>query len=159
MIDGDAVVHEIDLPVPPESVFAMFVEPDQLLRWLGVSADLDPRPGGRFRWEVAPGEYCEGQYVEVEPHSGIVVTWGWTDPAFNLPPGSSRVEVTLTPIGEGTRLRLVHDQLPGELRLIHDDGWRRFLERLAAVAAGRDPGDFPTERPEERLQQIHEGRR
>ena len=58
MIDGDAVIHEISLPVPVEQVFEMFTDPRQLVRWIGISADLEPQPGGRFRFEVVPGQFC-----------------------------------------------------------------------------------------------------
>ena len=158
MIDGSAVVHELDLPAPPERVFAMFTDAGQLVRWIGIAVDLTPEPGGQFRFEVAPGQFCEGEYVVVEPHSRIVLTWGWTDPAFGLPPGSSRVEVTFTASGAGTRLRLVHDQLPGDLRLLHDDGWTRFLARLDAELDGRDPGPYPDESPEERVRLLQPAR-
>jgi uncharacterized protein YndB with AHSA1/START domain len=52
VIDGEAVVHEIVLPVPAEQAFEMFTDPVQLVRWIGISADLQARPGGRFRFEV-----------------------------------------------------------------------------------------------------------
>ena len=74
----------------------MFTDPRQLVRWIGISADLQPRPGGRFRFEVVPGQFCEGQYVIVDRPVRLVFTWGWTDPGFGLAPGTSRVEVTLT---------------------------------------------------------------
>lgn len=154
MIDGDAVIHELVLPVPAEQAFDMFTDPEQLVRWIGISADLQARPGGQFRFEVTPGQFCEGQYVLVERPRRVVFTWGWTDPAFGLPPGSSRVEVTLTPDPQDarrTRLRLVHDSLPGDLGLLHDDGWSRFLARLTGVVTGQDPGPYPDEQPLQRM--------
>ena len=63
MIDGDLVVHEVELSAPPEEVFQMFVDPARLTRWIGRAAELEPRPGGRFRFEIEPGQYCEGEYV------------------------------------------------------------------------------------------------
>jgi uncharacterized protein YndB with AHSA1/START domain len=51
VIDGDAVIHELVLAAPAERVFDMFTDPQQLVRWIGVSADLQPRPGGRFQFE------------------------------------------------------------------------------------------------------------
>ena len=66
MIDGDAVIHELVLQAPAERVFDMFTDPRQLVRWIGISADLQPRPGGRFRFEVVPGRFCEGQYVIID---------------------------------------------------------------------------------------------
>ena len=154
MIDGDAVIHELVLPVPVEQVFGMFTDPRLLIRWIGISADLQPEPGGQFRFEVAPGQFCEGQYVIVERPSRLVFTWGWTDPGFGLPPGTSRVEVTLTAAGgdgRQSRLRLVHTGLAGDLGLLHDDGWSRFLARLTAAATGAALPAYPVEQPDERL--------
>jgi uncharacterized protein YndB with AHSA1/START domain len=148
VITGDGrVVHELLLPASREEVFGYFVDPTRLVRWLGIAAGLDPRPGGRFRFEVQPGEFCEGEYVEVSPPARLVVSWGWTDPSWNLPPGSSRVVVELAEDPGGTRLRLTHDRLPGELRPLHDEGWGRFLARLDAVASGAAPAPYPVERP------------
>ena len=148
MILEERVQHELELPAEPPDVFAMFTDPARLCRWIGISAELEPTPGGRFRFEIQPGQFCEGEYLVVDPPRRLVFTWGWTDPWFNLPPGFSRVEVTLEPLPRGTRLRLVHDQLPGEIRVIHDEGWTQFLGRLAAVLAGREPPSYPTDRPE-----------
>lgn len=159
MIDGDAVIHEVSLPVPVEQVFTMFTDPRQLVRWIGISADLEPQPGGRFRFEVEPGQFCEGQYVIVDPPGRLVFTWGWTDPGFGLAPGTSRVEVTLTRSGDdgrGTLLRLVHTGLAGDLGLLHEDGWSRFLARLTAVAAGEQPASYPEGQPGERLTALHQ---
>lgn len=158
MIDGDTVIHEVVLPALVEQVFDMFTDPRLLVRWIGISADLEPRPGGRFRFEITPGQYCEGQYLIVERPSRLVLTWGWTDPGFGLPPGTSRVDVTLTSSGDDgrrTRLRLVHTGLAGDLGLLHDDGWSRFLARLTTAAAGEDPSAYPAEQPGERLTAMH----
>jgi uncharacterized protein YndB with AHSA1/START domain len=84
----------------------------------------------------------------------LVFTWGWADPGFGLAPGTSPVEVTLARAGEDgrqTRLRLVHTGLAGDLGLLHDDGWSRFLARLAAVTGRGVPGAYPAEQPAERL--------
>jgi len=154
VIDGDAVIRELVLPAPAERVFDMFTDPRQLVRWIGISADLQPRPGGRFRFEVVPGQFCEGQYVIIDRPARLVFTWGWTDPGFGLPPGTSKVEVTLAQAGADgrqTRLRLVHTGLAGDLGLLHDDGWSRFLARLAAVTGGGEAGSYPGEEPAGRL--------
>ncbi|HEX5696013.1 MAG TPA: SRPBCC domain-containing protein [Acidimicrobiia bacterium] len=156
MIEDTTVVHELVLPAPPEAVFAMFVEPEQLVRWIGISADLEPRPGGRFRFEVMPGQHCEGSFVTVDPPHRLVFTWGWTEASMGVAPGSSSVEVTFTAQGENsTRLRLVHSGLEtGDSRLLHDDGWNRFLSRLLAVVSGRSAPEYPSELPEERLPNL-----
>ena len=144
MIDSDgAIVHEVHLALSPEEVFEFFTDPQRLVRWIGLSAALRPVAGGEFRFEVQPGEFCEGAYVEVRPPAFVSFTWGWTDPAWNLPPGSSLVSVELAPRADGTLVRLTHTQLPGGLRPIHDEGWTAFLDRLIAAAAGQEPAAYP----------------
>ena len=162
MIVGDSVVHEVVLPAPPSDVFDMFIDAEKLVRWIGISADLDARRDGRFRFEVMPGQYCEGRYVIVDRPHRVVLTWGWSAPEMGVPPGSSTVEVTFEPdgSGHGTRLRLVHRGLPDSERgrVLHDDGWSRFVARLQAVVAGEAPPDYPTEHPGQRLAQLQEGK-
>ncbi len=152
MIEGDEVIHEVRLPVAPDEAFEMFVDPARLVRWIGISAELEPQPGGRFRFEVMPGQFCEGRYEIVDRPHRLVFTWGWTAESMGVPPGSSRVEVTFTQAttaGDATTLRLIHRGLVPSARPLHDDGWTRFLDRLTAVAADKAPGPYPTETPEE----------
>ena len=151
MIEGDEVIHELRLPVPPDEAFEMFVDPARLVRWIGISADLEPRPGGRFRFEVMPGQFCEGRYETVDRPHRLVFTWGWTAETMGVPPGSTQVEVTFAAApGGATTLRLVHRGLTPAARPLHDDGWSRFLTRLTAVVTDADPEPYPTETPEER---------
>jgi uncharacterized protein YndB with AHSA1/START domain len=152
MIAGDEVIHELRLPVAPDEAFDMFVDPARLVRWIGISAELEPRPGGRFRFEVMPGQFCEGVYEVVDRPHRLVFTWGWTAESMGVPPGSTQVEVTFTAAaaGESTALRLVHRALGPDARPLHDDGWTRFLDRLTAVATDEAPAPYPTETPEER---------
>jgi uncharacterized protein YndB with AHSA1/START domain len=157
MIEDDRVVHELTLRATPEAVFAMFVDPAHLIRWIGISAELDPRPDGTFRFEVVPGQFCEGRFVDLEPPRRLSFTWGWTDPSFGVAPGGSLVEVTLRPVAEGTRLRLVHRDLPtDDNRQLHDDGWARFPARLAAIEGARLPDAYPSEEPADRLRQLRQ---
>ncbi len=150
MIRGGRVVHELELPATPEAVFEMFVDPSNLIRWIGISAQLEPRRGGLFRFEIQPGQFCEGRYLQIDPPRRVVFTWGWTDPWFNLPPGFSRVAVDLEARAGGTRLRLVHSRLPGEIRVLHDEGWTAFLRRLDDVLRGRPLSAYPAGSPQER---------
>ena len=140
---SEAVVSEIDIRAPAAEVFEMFTDPAKLARWIGIRALLEPRPGGQFRFELVPGEFCSGRYVELVPGRRVVFTWGWESGALPVEPGSTTVEVDLTERDGVTHVRLTHSGLTPEMRLFHDDGWRRFLARLAAVAEGRDPGPDP----------------
>ena len=95
----------------PETIFPFFTDPDLYSQWGGV-ATLDPRPGGIFRSAVNAAHVARGEFVTVEPPHRVVFTWGWEAEGSAVPPGTSTVEVTLTPEGEHTTLRLIHRDLP-----------------------------------------------
>src|SRR5215213_5755555 len=111
-----------------------------MLRWMGVAATLDASPGGDFRVAINASAVAAGRFVEVDPPRRLVFTWGWDAPDHPIPPGSSTVEVELTPDGTGTLLRLRHRDLPADALGDHGHGWQHFLARLAIAATGGDPG-------------------
>jgi uncharacterized protein YndB with AHSA1/START domain len=63
------------VPAPPQEVFRWLVQPELLVRWIGIDVQREPRPGGRFRFEVTDGQWCGGRYLEVVPGRRVVVTW------------------------------------------------------------------------------------
>jgi uncharacterized protein YndB with AHSA1/START domain len=143
----DAIIREIHIDASPETVFAFFTEPDKVTRWLADEATLDPRPGG-VNHQTHPGGadnpggpyFMRGEFVEVEPPSRVVFTWGFENPDVDIDPGESTVEVTFEPEDGGTRVRLVHSGLPESERASHAEGWTEMLERLAAAVEGRSRG-------------------
>lgn len=137
------LVREIHIDAKPETVFAFFTDPKMHVRWMGTEATLDPTPGGVYRVNCTGSDTAAGQYVEVVPHSRLVLTWGWEGEGHPCPPGSSTVEFTFTPDGEGTLLRMVHRDLPDELVDGHGEGWDHFFERLVIAAPGGDAGPDP----------------
>ena len=48
----DAVERIVHIAAPPETVYAFLTDPEKLVRWKGVSAELDARPGGIYRVDV-----------------------------------------------------------------------------------------------------------
>jgi uncharacterized protein YndB with AHSA1/START domain len=141
--DIDAVESEIRIDGAPEAVFAYLVDPDKMVRWMGSHAESDPRPGGVYAVDINDQARARGRYVEVVPHTRIVFTFGWEGDR-KVPPGSSTVEVTLTPDGNGTLLRLVHrGLLAAAMRDQHRDGWQLYLARLSVAAGGGKPGPDP----------------
>jgi uncharacterized protein YndB with AHSA1/START domain len=145
-VGTEPVVKEVRIDASPETVFTFFTEPDKLTRWLASEATLDPRPGG-INHQTHPSDtenprgpyYMRGEFVEVVFPSRVVFTWGFENADVGVEPGQSTVEVTLAPDGNGTRLRLVHRDLPESERAPHDGGWEEMLSRLAIAATGGDP--------------------
>lgn len=147
--ETNAVEREVRVAARPETIFPFFTEPELMTRWMGVSAEADPRPGGIYRVHVdGMSHVARGEFVEVSAPERVVFTWGWESGDSPVRPGSSTVEVTLTPDGDHTIVRLVHSDLPSrESAEAHTTGWDHYLERLQIAGAGGDPGPDPwTER-------------
>ena len=131
------IERELRIAARPETVFRFFTDPERMVRWMGRTAELDPRPGGRFRIDYNGSDIAVGSYLVVDPPRRVVFTWGWEAPGDVTPPGASTVEVTLDPDGEtGTRLRLRHTELPLDAVAGHAEGWDQFLPALVSAVAG-----------------------
>ena len=129
------------LPVSPDEAFALITQPERLRRWQTVSATVDLRAGGAYRWTVTPGHVAAGTYREVEPGRRIVFGWGWEGNP-ELQPDASTVTVTIEPSEGGSLVTLVHDGLTTEQAAMHAEGWNHYFERLEKLAttgsAGQD---------------------
>jgi uncharacterized protein YndB with AHSA1/START domain len=125
------------IEAPPEIVFSYLTDSSRFVQWMGVGAELDPRPGGRYRIDVDGQHVAIGEYREVDPPRRLVMSWGWQGHP-TVPPGSTTVEITLTPDRGATVLRLRHLDLPnaGERRL-HTDGWTDNMSRLGNLVQRR----------------------
>ena len=115
---------------PPRDRVALLDRPGRMCDWWGAAAELDPRPGGTCVVEMGGGAVMRGEYVELVPHERIVFTFGWdpTEGAPAIPPGSTRVEITLIADGDDTIL----DPAPHRIARRRS---RRTPERLASLLA------------------------
>ena len=127
------------VPLNADDTFALITEPDRLRRWQVITARVDLRAGGDYRWTIIPGNSASGTFTEVEPGRRVVFSWGW-EGSPDLPPGASTVTITLEPAAGGTLVRLVHEGLTGEQADGHALGWNHYLGRLVSAAAEGDAG-------------------
>jgi uncharacterized protein YndB with AHSA1/START domain len=143
--EGVSVEREIAIAASPETVWQLLTDAQEAVKWMGLSAEFDLRPGGMYRVEVIPGNTARGEFVEIDPPRRLVYTWGWEAGGRSpVPPGSSTIEFDLMSEGDGTLVRFRHSGLPGsDAAASHGHGWDHYLERLATRAAGGDPGPDP----------------
>jgi len=127
------------LPVSPDEAFALITEPERLRRWKTVTATVDLRAGGEYRFTVLPGHIAEGTYKEVVPGRRVVFGWGW-DGNPGLPKDASTVTITVEPVEGGSRVTLVHEGLTPEQAVAHAEGWNHLFERLERLATTGDAG-------------------
>jgi uncharacterized protein YndB with AHSA1/START domain len=138
------VMREVVVDAVPATIFPFLTDPELHLKWLGTEAELDPRPGGVYRVKVQGIHPGVGEFIEVVPNERVVFTFGWDEPDHPIPAGSTQVEITLTPDGTKTRVRLVHSGLPADAVSDHGAGWQHYLDRLAIASTGGDPGPDTT---------------
>jgi uncharacterized protein YndB with AHSA1/START domain len=144
--DNTTFTHELHIDAPPEMVFSYFTDPAKMARWIGIDHKLDPVPGGVLVVDVNGDNVAMGEFIEVDPPTRVVFSWGWRD-SPDMPPGSTTVEVNLTADGDGTMVHLTHRGLPPGQVEPHRRGWTHFLARLAIAGAGGDPGPDPMATP------------
>ncbi len=87
----------------------------------GSPASVEGRVGGKFSaWDG----YIYGTTLEMEPNRRILQAWHTTE----FPEGSpdSRLEVLLEAEGSGTRITLVHTEIPEGQAESYLQGWQDF---------------------------------
>lgn len=127
---------EVRIDAPPEVIFKFFVDPDHMVRWKGVEATLDPRPGGLYRVKVTGTHVVRGEHLEVSPNERVVR-------GTRCHRVQARSRSRVVPDGASTIVRLRHHGLPGGPEDRHAEGWDHYLARLAVAAAGGDAGPDP----------------
>jgi uncharacterized protein YndB with AHSA1/START domain len=132
------------IAAPPERLFALWTEPEQLVKWWGPDGytipehALDVRPGGRWRTTMRRPDGTDhtvsGIYRTVESPRRLVFTWGWDDDA-GLRGHETEVTVTFEPTTGGTRIVLVQQNFTDkDSRDRHDQGWSSSFVRLEREA-------------------------
>jgi uncharacterized protein YndB with AHSA1/START domain len=132
------------IPSPPELLFALFVEPEQLIRWWApdgyeAAVDvLDVRPSGRWRMILNRADGARlvnsGVYRVIEPPRRLAFTFAWEDP--NGTRGhETDVTMSFEPAPGGTRLVLTQRSFESkQARDNHYRGWSACLDRIGTIA-------------------------
>jgi uncharacterized protein YndB with AHSA1/START domain len=142
------IEREILIDAPPDVVWRIVTEPDQITQWFADRVELDLRVGGAgtliFDNEAMADAVTAPIRIEAvaPPHR---FAFRWSHPAGETPgpENSVLVEFTLAPVGpEQTRLRVTETGLehvtwtPEEKARYAEDnrgGWDFHLDRLGAL--------------------------
>jgi len=128
------VVVERELPHPPEKVWRALTTPHLIEAWL-MKNDFAPQLGHHFTLRGDWGSVdCE--VTVLEPNEALSYTWT----AMGL---ATVVDLSLTPTGAGTRLRVEQSGFPTEPSTDRyftgaEWGWQKFTAALEEVVAGLD---------------------
>ncbi len=106
------------LPVNAEKVFRAWLSTDGHSAMTGSPAKVEPRVGGKF---TAWDGYITGKTLELKPYTHIVQAWRTSEFPDESP--DSRIELLLEPEGEGTKLTLIHTEIPDGQADSYEGGW------------------------------------
>jgi uncharacterized protein YndB with AHSA1/START domain len=108
------------VPADSETLYRAWLSSELHSAMTGGKATIDPVVGGDF---TAWGDYIKGTTLELEPFSRIVQTWRTQN--FTQADEDSQIEVLFEPEGEGTRVRVLHTNVPDGDLGYEQGGWQR----------------------------------
>jgi activator of HSP90 ATPase len=121
------------IPANPQEVYAAWLSSEGHSQMTGNPASASAEVGGEFEaWDG----YIRGRNLELEYAKRIVQSWRTVE--FNDDDPDSRLEITLEPIGEQTKLTLTHTGLPAHGGQ-YEQGWvESYFEPMKAYFAGKN---------------------
>jgi activator of HSP90 ATPase len=138
-------VSEI-FPVAPRAVYDAWLDGKRHGRMTGAAATGTARVGAPF---TAWDGYIRGRNLELETGVRIVQSWRTTE--FGDDDPDSKVTITLKPVEGGTKLILLHTNIP-EGQTGYKQGWldSYFVPMRDYFAKGRPSQARPNPRPKSR---------
>lgn len=92
------------IPASPDEVWRALTEPELIAEWSGGDAEFEPTVGVVYSlWDGSIG----GEILEVVPRKKLVQSWKPDDWTIE----NSVVTFTLSPVSEGTRVDLLHENV------------------------------------------------
>jgi uncharacterized protein YndB with AHSA1/START domain len=149
----DIVVDEV-FPHAPETLWKALTTNEMIGRWIHMPTEgFEPIKGRCFTLKTTPAGAWDGvihcQVLEVIPNQRLVYAWRGGHES-NVGYGAlldTIVAFTLSPVAEGTRLRLVHSGfvLPRNDSAFRNmsGGWKKVVQTVAAIAAEEGSAQTP----------------
>jgi activator of HSP90 ATPase len=107
-------------PVSAKRLYDAWLNSDEHSEFTGAKADIRPSIGSKFS---AWNKYITGSNLSLQPYGRIVQTWRATD----FPAGAidSRVEILFEKVNGGTRVRIIHTNIPTGQAKEYEKGWKK----------------------------------
>ena len=122
---------EVWIDAKPTRVFPYFVDADKISQWLSKTAATQLMVGGELKVVANNDAVAIGEFLVIDPPNQVSFTWGWVDHP-EVPPGSTKVDISLVEENGGTRVRLKHSGLPtSDWASRHRTHWAQYLRDLS----------------------------
>jgi len=128
------VNHQYFVHVPPKSVFEAFSTPEQLVRWMSDTAEIELRESGRYALGWKNGPTHRGTVLEFVPGRSVTLSWDWP----NVDLHGTRFKLAVEPKDDGALFFVEHSGFPAEARWGElyggaEWGWTFFAMNLKSV--------------------------
>ncbi len=135
-------VFEIYIKTTPERLWEAITDPElRQVYSFGLRTTSDWTPGSRYETvhPSAPGLFCDGENLEVDPPRRLVQSLNalWGDDV--KAEGTSRCTWEIEPIGDSCRLTVTHDQLREGANDQLYGGWMMILSGLKTLLETGEP--------------------
>lgn len=108
-------------PATPKKVYDAWMSTKKHAAMTGAGAEIDPSVGGTF---TAWDGYIEGKNIELVPNKKIVQAWRTSE--FSARSKDSLVEIFLEKEKNGTRVTLIHTNIPKGQGEGYRVGWEDY---------------------------------
>jgi uncharacterized protein YndB with AHSA1/START domain len=139
----NAIEKEVVIEAPPEVVWRVVTDAEQIRHWFAEEAEVELRVGGSGRLRFKSGDSYQLQVEALEPPRRFAFRWVQPEGSPARADNSMLVEFILEPEAGGTRLRVVEsgfhtidwsDDEKAKYAEGHSKGWDVLLGRLSDYA-------------------------
>ena len=109
------------LPVSPKQIYEAWLSSVGHSQMTGSQAEVEARSGGAFKaWDG----YIWGKILELESNHRIIQSWRTSE--FPENDSDSCVEILLEEVTDGTKITLIHTDIPNGQGEGYKQGWEDF---------------------------------
>ncbi len=117
----DSIKVSITLPVEPKKIYSAWLDSKKHSSFTKSPARIEKKVGSSF---MAWDGYISGKNELLHINKRIVQTWRTTD--FTEDNQDSNLEILFEKVEKGTKLSIVHTDLPKDTGSTYKKGWRDF---------------------------------
>ena len=109
------------IPAKPMEIYESWLSSEGHTAMTGSSAEVEGKVGGKFSaWDG----YIFGTTLELTPNQRIVQAWRTSE--FPTEATDSHLEVLLEEVAEGTKVTLIHSDMPKDQIESYRQGWEDY---------------------------------
>lgn len=116
---SDSIKLTVTLPTDPKTLYNAWLNSELHSAFTQSKAKIEKKVGSSF---FAGDGYISGKIELLHMNKKIVQTWRTTD--FNDDAPDSNLEILFEKVDQGTKITLVHSNLPPDTGKTYRKGWR-----------------------------------